>query len=73
MRKYLVIYEKAPRNYSAYCPDLPGCIAVGRTRREVEKNMKEAIQFHLDGFQVPPSPPSASSSAGYVIVRPDVE
>jgi predicted RNase H-like HicB family nuclease len=46
MRKYLVIDEKAPRNYSAYCPDLPGCIAVGRTRRQVEKNMKEAIRFH---------------------------
>ena len=68
MRKYLVIYEKAPRNYSAYCPDLPGCIAVGRTRRQVEKNMKEAIQFHLEGFKVSPAPPKAETSAGYVTV-----
>jgi predicted RNase H-like HicB family nuclease len=68
MRKYLAIYEKAPRNYSAYCPDLPGCIAVGRTRREVEKRMKEAIQFHQEGFDVPPAPPKAESSAGYVAV-----
>ena len=68
MRKYLVIYEKAPRNYSAYCPDLPGCIAVGRTRRQVEKNMKEAIQFHLEGFKTPPAPPKGESSAGYVTV-----
>ena len=68
MRKYLVIYEKAPRNYSAYCPDLPGCIAVGRTRRQVEKNMKEAIQFHLEGFKVRPVPPKDESSAGYVTV-----
>jgi predicted RNase H-like HicB family nuclease len=63
-----VIYEKAPRNYSAYCPDLPGCIAVGRTRRQVEKNMKEAIRFHLEGFKVPPHAPEAESSAGYVTV-----
>jgi predicted RNase H-like HicB family nuclease len=68
MRKYLVIYEKAPRNYSAYCPDLPGCIAVGRTRRQVEKNMKDAIQFHLEGFKVLPAPPKFESSAGYVTV-----
>ena len=46
--KYTVVYEKAPRNWSAYVPDLPGCIATGRTRAEVERNMREAIEAHLE-------------------------
>ncbi len=50
MSKYLVIFEKANSNYSAYVPDLPGCIATGASRREVEKNIKEAISFHIDGL-----------------------
>lgn len=41
MKKYLVVFEKANGNYSAYSPDLPGCIATGKTRVEVEKNIKE--------------------------------
>jgi predicted RNase H-like HicB family nuclease len=49
--KYLVIFEKAGSNYSAYSPDLPGCIATGKTRQEVENNIKEAIIFHLDGLK----------------------
>ena len=51
MQKYLVIFEKAKDNYSAYSPDLPGCIATSKTRKETEKNIKEAINFHLDGFK----------------------
>ena len=51
MNKYLVIFEKAGKNYSAYSPDLPGCIATGNTRKEVEKNIKEAITFHVDGLR----------------------
>jgi predicted RNase H-like HicB family nuclease len=47
MQKYLVIFEKARDNYSAYSPDLPGCIATGKTRQAVEKNIKKAIGFHL--------------------------
>jgi predicted RNase H-like HicB family nuclease len=50
MQKYLVIFEKANGNYSAYSPDLPGCIATGSTRKEVEKNIKEAISFHIEGL-----------------------
>jgi len=49
--KYLVIFKKANSNYSAYSPDLPGCIATGKTRKEVEKNIKEAITFHLEGLK----------------------
>jgi predicted RNase H-like HicB family nuclease len=51
MQKYLVIFEKASNNYSAYSPDLPGCIATGKTRKEAGKNIKEAISFHLEGLE----------------------
>lgn len=46
--KYLIIIEKAKRGFSAYAPDVPGCVAAGRTRRVVEKSMREAIALHLD-------------------------
>ncbi|MFB0552283.1 MAG: type II toxin-antitoxin system HicB family antitoxin [Phycisphaerae bacterium] len=48
--KYLVIIEKTKTGYSAFSPDLPGCIAAGSNKKEVEKNMKEAIAFHLEGM-----------------------
>jgi len=48
--KYLVVFEKAARSYSAYVPDLPGCVATGRTRQQVEKRIREAIDFHLAGL-----------------------
>ena len=51
MSKYLVVIEKTGKNYSAFCPDLPGCIATGSTKREVEKNIKEAVEFHLEGLR----------------------
>jgi predicted RNase H-like HicB family nuclease len=58
MKKYLVIVEQTGTGYSAYSPDLPGCVATGRTRAEVEKEMQAAIVFHVeglreDGFEVP--------------------
>ena len=49
--KYAVVFEKTVHNYSAYVPDLPGCVATGRTRNEVEKNVREAITLHLDGLR----------------------
>ncbi|MFC1977195.1 type II toxin-antitoxin system HicB family antitoxin [Chloroflexota bacterium] len=51
MHKYLVIYEKAGDNYSAYSPDVPGCIATGKTCDEAGKNIKEAISFHIEGLK----------------------
>jgi predicted RNase H-like HicB family nuclease len=48
MRKYLVIYEKGPDGYSAYVPDLPGCTSAGADKKEVEKNIVDAIRLHLD-------------------------
>jgi predicted RNase H-like HicB family nuclease len=50
--KYAVIFEKSPRNYAAYVPDLPGCVATGKTPDEVERNIREAIAFHLDGLRL---------------------
>jgi predicted RNase H-like HicB family nuclease len=48
---YLIIVEKTETGYSAYSPDILGCVSTGRTRKEVEKNMREAIEFHLDGLR----------------------
>ena len=49
--KYVVVFERAANNYSAYVPDLPGCVATGDTRGEVERNIREAIAFHLEGMR----------------------
>jgi predicted RNase H-like HicB family nuclease len=49
--KYNVVYERAPHNWSAYVPDLPGCIATGRTRADVERNIREAIELHLEAMR----------------------
>jgi predicted RNase H-like HicB family nuclease len=51
MSRYLVIFEKANGNYSAYSPDVPGCIAIGTTRQEAEENIREAIRFHIEGLR----------------------
>ncbi len=51
MKKYLIIIETTPTGFSAYAPDLPGCIATGSTKKEVEQNIFEAVQFHLEGLQ----------------------
>ena len=52
MRKYLVVYEKTKMFYSAYSPDLPWFIATGKTKSIVEKQMFDALQFHLEGLKV---------------------
>ena len=49
--KYAVVIEEAAGNYSAYVPDLPGCVSTGDTVEEVEANIREAIRFHLDGMR----------------------
>ena len=50
MKKYLIVIEETGTGYSAYSPDLDGCVATGRTREEVEAQMSEAISFHLEGM-----------------------
>lgn len=51
MLKYLVIIEKTKSGYSAYVPDLPGCVATGKTRKIVERNIYEAVKFHIEGLK----------------------
>ncbi|MBI5361285.1 MAG: type II toxin-antitoxin system HicB family antitoxin [Planctomycetes bacterium] len=70
MHRFLIIVEKANKIYSAYCPDLPGCIATGATRAEAEQNMYEAIEMHINGLLEDKQPlPKAHSSAEYVILK----
>ncbi len=49
--RYAIVIEKAEGNYSAYVPDLPGCIATGATVEETESQIREAIEFHLEGLR----------------------
>jgi predicted RNase H-like HicB family nuclease len=66
MSKYLIILEETGTGFSAYSPDLPGCIATGRTREETESEMRDAIEFHIDGIRQRGEPvPKPSSSAAY--------
>lgn len=51
MYRFLAVIERMGNNFSAYCPDLPGCVATGATREEVEKNIVEAIEFHMQGMR----------------------
>jgi predicted RNase H-like HicB family nuclease len=65
--KYTVIYEKGPASWGAYVPDLPGVIAVGDSRDEVERLIQEAVEFHLEGMREEGiSIPPPSSFAGVV-------
>ena len=60
--KYAVVIEKAENNYAAYVPDLPGCISTGKTVEETERNIRDAIDFHLEGMREvgEPAPPSTT-------------
>lgn len=65
--RYAVVIEKADRNFSAYVPDLPGCIATGETVEEVEQLIQEAVQFHIEGLREDGLPiPEAQSKTAYV-------
>lgn len=56
MRKYVVVYEQTPNNWSAYVPDLPGCVAAGDSREEVEQLIREAIELHLEALRADNEP-----------------
>ncbi|HEU0220401.1 MAG TPA: type II toxin-antitoxin system HicB family antitoxin [Gallionella sp.] len=60
--RYAIVVEKAGNNYSAYAPDLPGCIATGNTVKEAEQEILEAIKFHIDGLREDGLPIPAPSS-----------
>lgn len=67
--RYAIVIEKAQDNYSAYVPDLPGCIATGASLGEVETRIREAIEFHLDGLREDGTPlPQPSSHVEYIEV-----
>ena len=67
--RYAIVIEAAEGNYSAYVPDLPGCIATGATLKEAEAQIREAIEFHLEGLRAENLPiPPASSRVDYVEV-----
>jgi Uncharacterized conserved protein len=69
MHRFLIVIENAGNNYSAYSPDLPGCVATGGSREETEKNMYGAIQLHLEGLREDGLPiPSSDSYAEYLVV-----
>ena len=73
MKKYQIIIEKTDTGYSAFSPDLPGCAATGHNQEEVEANIREAIQFHIDGlkqegYEVPESSTDSNPDASYVHV-----
>jgi len=60
--RYAIVIEKADGNYSAYLPDVPGCVATGSTIEETERNIREALRFHLEGMRedgLAPPPPTA--------------
>ena len=69
MHRFLVVIEKAGGNYSAYSPDLPGCISTGDTLEEAEENMHEAIRMHVQGLIEDKQPvPESQSFAEYIAV-----
>ncbi|PYQ26405.1 MAG: hypothetical protein DMF56_24920 [Acidobacteria bacterium] len=69
MHRFLIVIEEAGQNFSAYSPDLPGCVATGDTREETERNMYEAIQMHLEGLREDGLPiPSSTAVAEYMLI-----
>ena len=65
--RYAVVIEKAQGNYSAYVPDLPGCVATGVTIADVEREIREAIAFHIEGLREDGLPvPAATSQVEYI-------
>lgn len=68
--KYAIVIEKAPSNYGAYVPDLPGCVATGQTVEETLQQIQEAIEFHLEGMLLHGETiPEPSSLCQYIDVR----
>jgi predicted RNase H-like HicB family nuclease len=69
MSRYLVVIEPTATGFSAFSPDLPGCVSTGESRAEVEQHMREAIEFHLEGLREDGAPiPPPSTTATYVEV-----
>jgi predicted RNase H-like HicB family nuclease len=69
MYRFLIVIEKTKKNFSAYSPDLPGCVATGKTREEAERNMHEAVEMHVQGLLEDKLPiPESTTSAEYIAI-----
>ena len=69
MKEYLVIYEEGENNWSAYAPDVPGCVAAATTREETEALFREALEFHFEGLKLAGEPiPEPTLHAGHVSI-----
>jgi predicted RNase H-like HicB family nuclease len=72
--RFLVIVERAGRNYSAYSPDLPGCVATGKTQQEAETNMHAAVEMHVEGLREDRLPiPASRSNAAFILLDSKTE
>jgi predicted RNase H-like HicB family nuclease len=70
MRKYAAVIERGPNNYSAYVPDLPGCVTTGKTIEEIKTNIREAIELHLEGLMEDGTPVPEPSSVAIEVELP---
>ncbi len=70
MKRYLVVVERAGRNYSAYSPDLPGCVATGATPEETHTRMQEAIELHLRGLSERNQPAPEPTTEAFTVEIP---
>ncbi len=71
MKRYAVVFEKAESNWAAYVPDLPGCISTGATLPETKRNIREAIQLHLEAMREVGEPiPEAVTDVDFVELEP---
>ena len=67
MRRYAIVIEQGENNLSAYVPDLPGCITTGKTAEEIERNIREAIEPHLEGLHEDGEPiPEPQTAVAYI-------
>ena len=67
MLRFLILIEKGKRNYGAYAPDLPGCVATGKTLEEVKTNMRAALRMHIEGMIEDQEPiPNSQTRADYI-------
>jgi len=69
MQRYLIVIEPTATGFSGFSPDLPGCVAAGASREDIERELRAAIAFHIDGLRAGGLPvPAPTSSASYVEV-----
>ena len=68
--KYLVVIEKGPSSYGAYVPDLPGCVAVAKTQRDVKRLIREAIRLHVEGMRSRGDPIPKPTAASELVELP---